>query len=515
MVRPGRESFKRFISTIVDLTPPHIKKYPPSDQLLLRNFLSILQHHDEADYHRKKLSQRFREYTDNLIGTDQYFQTPFLWFAVTYFLNANRLLNISKFHANTFYEYLVRHLRGNSTVTGVFRLIRENVSLMDLAWEQLQYESVKLIIPLTNDQLQILSIVYSTVMKEGVHALDSRRLRTLISNQVNFPKNVKLNEELTRFFSLIDGKWHFRFFDPAFGLDWVILQIQLPESSPLEDIIDFQTPKSTVISLSDVYIIRNLPNIYIGILRVPVQDFGHLKRYFQKCERQGSLILKIFDRITTRSFSGSLTHYRANSGWFEPNPSRMRRLTQLLMTQNPRVNLGLYSSLFIPPQFNSQWHFSDHPLPKEIINLYCNISPRSYSYQNLTLNNQELFSLTQADVGLLKQLFYNRVLQIRFVPWQLVDEFSLDLYCVLLPKIPNFQLNDFLNLIPYSDIFFGEESTYVWSRLTPKLVKWIENGLHWTIFPVIPKFIPLNLEFSFFDPSKFEWKTPQFLRGLD
>ncbi|MFX1514743.1 MAG: hypothetical protein ACFFC6_00395 [Promethearchaeota archaeon] len=510
MVRPGRESFKRFISTIMDLLPPYIEKYPPSDQLLLREFLSVLRHYDEADYQRKKLSQRFREYIDRHFNTDQYLQTAFLWFTDTYFRNAYRLLTVSKFHANSYYEYLVKHLRGSSNIPGVFKLIQNKVSITNLAWEQLQYESVKLIVPLTIDQLQIISTVYSAVMEEGVHALDSRKLRALIGNQVGSPRN--LNDELIRFFNLIDGQWVYRFFTPAFGLDMVIMQIQLDGSVSLEEIIDFQNPANTVISRSDVYLVRNLPNTYIGILSVPTQDFEQLKGYLQECEHQGRLILKSLEKIETRRFSSSLAHYRTNTGWFEPSPSRMRRLAQLLRTQNPRENQGQYSSLFIPPQFNSHWHFSDHPLPREIINLFCNISLHTYTYQNLPLTNQDLFSLTQADVGLLKQLFYNRVLQVRFVPQRLLDEFSLDLYCIILPKIPVYQLIHFLNLIPNSDVYYTEESIYVWGRFTSKLIQWIENNLQWTVLQIIRKNIPLNFEFNQFDPGELQWITPQFLR---
>ena len=515
MVRPGRESFKRFIRTIVDLIPPHIEKYAPSDQLLLREFLSVLQHYDEADYQRKKLSQRFREYIDRHFGTNQYLQTTFLWFTVAYFTNANMLLNISTFHANAYYEYLVRHLRGNSTISGVFRLIKENVSLTDLAWEELQYESVKLIVPLTNSQLQIISTVYSAVMKEGVHALDSRKLKALIIDQVEFPKRVKLNEEFTRFFNLINGQWLYRFFAPAFGVDWVILQIQLQESTFLEDIIDFQAPTNTVISISDVYLNRNLPNNYIGVLRVPTQDFEQLKGYLQKCEHQEKIFLKDLEKITSRSFSSSLTHYRINTGWFEPSPTRIRKLTQLLQAQNPKEKQKEYSSLSISPPFNSDWHFSYHPLPLEIIKLFCKLAHETYSYQNLPLTNQKLSSLTQSNVGLLKQLYYNQVLQIRFVPWQLMDEFSLDLYCIVLPKTPGFQLEHFLNLLPYSDLYFAEESIYIWGRLTPKLVQWIEKDLQWAVIPVLREKSPLNLIFNHFDQKKLQWKTPQFLRAKD
>ncbi|MFX1505511.1 MAG: hypothetical protein ACFFDC_05280 [Promethearchaeota archaeon] len=510
MVRPGRESFKRFIRTIVDLLPPHIEKYPPSDQLLLQNFLSVLQHYDEADYQRNILSQRFNEYSDSLLGTDQYLQIAFLWFVQTYLTNANNLLKISKFHANTYYEYLVRHLRGSNNVPGAFELIRNQVPLTNLAWEKLQYESHKLIIPLTNDQLDILTYVNSAVLEEGIRALDSRKLKMFIFNQKNFPKKVNSNEELTRFFNLIDGEWAYRFFSPGFGLDWVFIQFQVEESTFLEDIIDFQQSQNTVISASDLYIARDLPNTYLGTLIIPSQELDRLINYFQRCERQGSLILNNLEKITTRSFSNSLTHYRANVGWYEQSPTRMRRLTQVLQAENPKKILKEDSLLFTPPQFNLDWHYHQHPLPTELIKLFCKISSQTYSYENLPFN-QEISPLTRTDVGLLKQLFYNQVLQFRFVPWRLIREFSLDVYCIILPKIPNFQLKHFLNLIPVSDIFFAEESIYIWTRLTPKLSQWITNDLNWTIISVTRKFVPSKLEFDYFDPLELQWRAEQFL----
>ncbi|MFX0125416.1 MAG: hypothetical protein ACFFAE_17480 [Candidatus Hodarchaeota archaeon] len=516
MVRPGRESFKRFISTIVDLLPPYIEKYPQSDQLLLREFLTVLRHYGEADYQRNKLSQRFREYYEKLLETDQYLQTAFLWFTYNYFSNANMLLNISKFHANFFYEYLVKHLRGSSTNLGVFGLIRKNVALKDLAWEQLQYESNKLLIPLTNDQLQILKTVYLSLLKEGVYTLDSRKLKDIITNQVEFPSKIKSTKELTRFFSLVDAQWFYRFFLPAFGLDCIIFHFQLQESSSLKDVIDFHNPENTLLCMSDVFLVRNSPKTYIGRLRVPSRDFGHLKVYLRKCERQAYLILKKLVKVMTRSLSGSLTHYRANSGWFEQSPTKNYRLKQLIQSQNPKKKQKEFPSLFFQPQCDIQWHYKQHPFPIEIIRLFSKLSPHFYSFTNLPLrllDLQDSYSLSRVEIGLLKQLYYNQVVQIGFVPLRLVFEFSLDEYCVILPKITLFQLKRFLDLIPFSEIDFTENFFYIWARLTPKLAQWIESELKWPIIPIRRIIFPQNPESSYYNPSKLQWRTPNILKG--
>ncbi|MFW9903171.1 MAG: hypothetical protein ACFFFH_02480 [Candidatus Thorarchaeota archaeon] len=515
MVRPGRESFKRFISTIVNLLPPHIEQYPESDQSLIWDFLSVVQNYEEADYQRNKLSKRFNDFNNKLSGTDKLLHTTFLWFAFTYFSNADRLLNISKFHADTFYEYLVKHLRGTATIPGVYGLIKENVPLTDLSWEELQYETNKLLIPLTNDQLQILKTVYQVIMKEGVHALDPRELKASIFDQVKFPRRFKLNKELSQFFSLIDSQWSYRFHSPAFGLKHVFCHFQLQNSTSLKEVIDFENPQNTVLGISDIFLDRNLPNNCIGLLRIPSQDFYPLKTHLQECERQGGIIIKKMEEITTRSYSGSLSYYRANTGWIDPSPTKMRRLVQLLQAKNLKKRQEADPSFFIPPPFNPKWNFRHHPLPTEIIKLFCNLSPHTYSFSNLPLqfSNKQGTFLTRGEVGLLKQLIYNQVVQIGFLSWRLVYEFSLDLYCIKLPNIPLFQLNYFLELIPFCDIYFTENNIFLWTRLKPKLVRWVKKEFNWPIIP-IRRIIPYKKpEFSHFDPVNQQWITPELLQG--
>ncbi|MFX1538431.1 MAG: hypothetical protein ACFFDI_29925 [Promethearchaeota archaeon] len=515
MVRPGRESFKRFVNTIINLLPPHIEKYPEPDQLLIWDFISVVQNYEEADYQRNKLSKRFKEFNNKFLGTEQLLHTTFLWFALTYFANADRLLNISRFHADSFYKYLVKHLRGSTKIPGVYGLIKDKVPLTDLSWERLQYETNKLLVPLKDDQLQILKTVYPFVMKEGVNALDPRKLKAVIFDQMKFPKRFKLNKELSRFFSLIDGQWFYRFHSPAFGLKQIFCQIQLRNSTSLKDIFDFQDPKNTVLGISDIFLDRNLPNRYIGLLRIPSQNFDQLKTYLQECEHQGGIIIKKLEEITTRSYSGSLAYYRANTGWLDPSPMRMRRLVQLLKTQNPKKRQKPDSSFFISPPFNLQWNFRQHPLPTEIIKLFCNISPHTYSFSNLPLHlsNKQGTSLTRTEVGLLKQLNYNQIVQIGFLSWRLVYEFSLDLYCVRLPNIPRFQVNHFLELIPFCDIYFAEKNIYIWARLNPKLVHWVKKEFNWPIIPIRRIITYKKPSFSHFDPMKLQWITPQLLQG--
>ncbi len=513
MVRPGRESFKRFIKTIIEQLSPHIEMYPPADQNLLMDFLSVLQHYEEADYNRNKLSQRFEEYNKKVLGTDQYLQTAFLWFTFNYFWNAIPLLNISKFHGDLLYEYLVKHLRGSPTTPGVYGLVRGNIPLSDLAWEQLQYESNKLLIPLTENQLRIINSVYSCIEETGVYALDPHKLRSMIVKRVDFPKNIKPSDELNRFFIRMEGRWSFRFFSPALGLDRLIFNVQLQESTSLEDIIDFQNPENTVLCVSDIYSARNLPNTYFGNLLVPTQDIEQLESHLQQRENQGELILNKLLRITTTRTSVSLNHYQANSGWFRLSPTKMRRLTSLLKSKHPKKRQMKSYSLFLSSSFNDHWFYDQHPLSIEIIKLYSRI-PDDFTYPYLPLrsNAQDSTALTRAEIGLLKQLICNKVVYIEFVPWRVVYEFSLDIYCILLPKIPLFQLKRFLLLIPYSEIHYTENNICILARLTPKLVRWIENDLNWTVISIIRIHQRQNLDFNWFDLVKLQWKTPNVLK---
>lgn len=511
MVRPGRESFKRFVKTILEQLPTHVEQYPPPDHLLLMEFLSVLQHYEEADNQRNKLSQRFEEYNSKLLGTDQYLQTPFLWFTYNYFWNANLLLNISKFHADLFYEYLAKHLRGSSTTPGVYKLVREKIPLSDLTWEQLQYESNKLLIPLTENQLQILNSIYSSIAEIGVYSLDSRELRSEIVKQTRFPKNSKPSTELNRFFTRMDARWFLHFFSPAFGLEHMFIQLQLHESTSLENIIDFNDAANTVLTFSDVYRARNLFNTFIMYLLVPTHEINQLEKLFLYYKDEKLITIEELTYLTNTSISSSLNQYRTNSGWFELSASKMSKLTTFLKAKQPRTR-QMENSVFMTPTFNCGWTFRQHPLPTEIIKLYCKI-PHEFVYPNLPLRagNEDTVSLSRAEIGLLKQLYYNEAVRIGFVPWRLVYALSLDLYCIILPKIPSFQLQRFLDLIPYSEIYFSENSTYIRARLTPKLVNWIKNDLKWKVISLIREHDRDDLNFDQFNSKELQWKTPKVL----
>ena len=183
-----------------------------------------------------------------------------------------------------------------------------------------------------------------------------------------------------------------------------------------------------------------------------------------------------------------------------------------MKSKHPTNKQNEDSALSLTSSFNQNWVYNQHPLPAKIIELYCKI-PDEYSYSDLPLNsgNQHRTALSRDEIGLLKQLSYNEVVSIGFVPWRLMYEYSLDLYWINLPIIPDFMLKRFLNLVPYSDIYYTENSISLLTRLTPKVVHWIKTDLNWRVIPVTLVHYPQNLDFNWFDVEKLKWKTPLLL----
>jgi len=504
------ESLKKYLKTILDQLPQYIETYPPEEKKMLREFLSVLSHYGEADFKREELGNKLDSYRQKIISQDNFVILPFYWFVETYFRNAYVSLSVSKFHSESFYEYVVKHLRGNFQTKGAFKLIQTKTSLSNLKWEELQYECNKLTTPLTKDQLRIIDTVYSCIKELGVQSLDSKRLRTEIVKKTNQPSSTK---DLHRFFKLIDGQWAIEFFSSAFGLDRYFFHLQMEENEPLGKIIDFSDPINTVLGLSDVHYVRDSKKIYYGTIYVPSRHMKGIKSFLAKHVSTGSLKLKEFSKIKNIYSSNSLTLYQEDKGWVEARSSKIKRLTQLLFspkTKNKQMNK---TSLQMSPGFNNDWNLKIHPLHLDIIKLYCKI-PQYFSFINLPFDstlkklNQ---NLSVKENGLLKQLIYNRVANISFTPWRLVYDFSLDLYVIILPRIPLIRVKHFLDFLPFSEMYITEASIIIWARLTKKLASWIEQQLKWDVKAVLRANYPLALNIEWFDEETLQWKTPNVL----
>jgi len=507
------ESLKKYIKTIIDQLPQYIELYPPDEQELLKEFLSIVAFYEEADFQRQELSNKIENYRQEIISRENYLILPFSWFIGTYFQNARVLLSISKFHAKDFFEYLVKHFRGNSQVPGAFELIRKNISLSNLAWENLQYECNKLLVPLTNDQIQILETIFAYIKKTGIYSLDPRRLKTEIINQVQIPSNVKPLAELKRFFSLIEATWFIRFFSPAFGLDRLFFHIQLNRSSSLPDLIGYQNPRNTVLNISDIYKVRELTDTYIGVLYIPTQDMDLLIKYFKHLESENLLVLYDLQKLTIKCSTSSLFQYKPDSGWKLPSQSAMNSLASSITSKSSKREEKKQKNLYIPPPFNSEWHFTKHPLPCRIIKLYCEI-PQRFSYTELPLGsirNQRKNYLTTEEIGLIKQLYYNQVVQIGFIPWQIVFEFSMDEYNIKIPKLQSSKLNQLLKLLPQNEIYETEKNIIIWTRFPKNLKEWMKEKLNWEVNNISIFYYPSDLNYNWFNEEKLQWNTPEIL----
>ena len=510
------ESLKKYIKTILDQLPQYIEVYPPEEQELLKEFLFILIHYEEADFKRHELSDRFERYRQDIILRKIYLNLPFLWFMSTYFRNALVILNNSGFHGRIFYEYLIKHLRGSDQVQGVYRLIRRKVPLSDLAWEKLQYESTKLLIPITKTQFQILDSLYTFIEKSGVQSLDPQKLKTYFVSQVNFPTNIKPSSEIKRLFSLINGRWVLRFSSAAFGLSRLLIQFQLLNSTSIEEIVNFQDPLNTVLCNSDIYKVRDSSETYIGNILIPLEAKKPLEKHFKELEEQKLLKLNKIKPITTVRTSISLTQYKKDFGWVTLGSTKLRKLASLLKSKQPK-NRQIESSLFhFSRLLSNQLYYNKHPFPEKIVQLYCS-TPSEYSYPYLPLKPkiQEDTTLSRTEIGLLKQLYYNKVVNVGFIPLHLVYDFSLDLYCITVPKLPNDKLKHFLALLPYSEIHYTENEINILARITPKLVEWIINDLNWPVQSILQTHYPLKLEFTWFNPKTLQWKIPIVLNKLE
>ena len=499
------------MKTILSQLPSRISKYPPSEQIYLNEFLSIIQSYNaDTQNDRNQLILRFDKSIHKYYASQDIRDLPFLWFVVSYLSNASRLLSVSSFHADDFYYYLVKHLRGDSNTIGAFHLIAKRTPLSDLAWEKLQYACTKLSVPLTSEEIHVLETIHDLCIETGIDALNPSRIKAIIENRIKKPK---ITQKLNQLFTRLDALWYSRYFPPSIDLEFLNFHFQLSESSSLEKIINFHDLANTTLSCSSVYRIRGFQNMFFGNLIIPTQYFETLQNYLQNCERQGLLIIHELSKVNTTRMGASLFLYKANRGWNNPTTTEKRRLAQLLKTKHPRKK-RVKLPLFLSPAFNEFWHYNLNSKPSQIIELCCKFI-RSFSYKMLPLgmkNSHENLRFSKSELSQLKDLFFNQVIHVFFVPIRLLHEFSLDFYWMKIPKIPLVQLSRFLAWLPYSILYFTEKDINIRAYLTHELAQWIRNDLKWTIMPIIEVFSPHQLLFEWFSTSNHQWKLPIVLK---
>lgn len=497
------------MKTILSQISVYIENYSPSDQIILNEFISILQNYEvDTQEARRHLFQLFESFQTKYRDSEKLLTQPFLWFVESYFTNASKLLSVASFHADDFYEYFVKQLRGYPDIEGVFKLLQKGTPLTDLRWEQLQYACNRLSVPLKSEELHALETVHNLSLETGINALDQRYIKTNIFNNVKSPTLLKKIENL---FLRLDSRWLLRFYTPAFDLELLFFQFQLNKSTSLREIIDFQNPNNTTLCNSSVYWIRGFRNMYCGILVVPTSSILSLQRYLQRCHRQGQIVLYELTKIITSRLSVSLLLYQTTKGWRTPTQTDWNRLVPMLKTLYPRKMRMKLTSFYLTPPFNELK--LDHHDSSQLISLFCKI-PRQFSFKELPLGANEdqiQFELSKADIKLLEEICLRKIVQISFISTRLIYEFSLDNYWIKLPKMPLNQLSRLLAWIPFCRLYFAEKNIFIWSYLTQELAQWLSTDLEWTVMRIIENHTPLSFSFNWYTSKSQQWKTPLIL----
>ncbi len=504
-----RETIKRYIRTVIEKLPALIEKYSPIDRKILTDFLTVLQHFEEADYDRTILSNRFENFNRKYYQSKHYRKLPFLWFAVDYFGNANRTLNVADFHAEDFYQYLVVHLRNNPHVVGSFSLIREKTSLEDSQWEKLQY-SCNHIPPLKKNELQVLKTVLSLIKEKNFGGLNRNLINTTVANKLS----TQFSKTLNAYFASMEALWFFYFYPSAFGIEPFIFYFQLSKSTSLPEIINFQDPTNSILCTSDVFRIKDFPNTYIGILYVPTPLVHYLHTYLQNYKNQRHLIIHELSQIINIHISASLALYRAEKGWQDITTNLWRSL-EPLKTKKPKKRRSKPPiTHHISPGFSPLWNYLKYPDPTQVISIFCK-SRGFYSYKELPFGSttrRPSIQFSKKEFSIFKELDYFQVVNAGFFCQRLILNFSPDQYWIKLPLIPLDQLLRLLEWLPYTHIYFTKINIYIWAYLTPKFAEWMRNDLGWEVMPIILNHSPLSLKISWFDEDSLQWKIPQILK---
>jgi hypothetical protein len=507
------EKHKKMIQTIITRLNKIITQYSEKDQIIIKEFLNIVNYFEEAETNRKQLLEKMNTYKQKLYGTDLYLETPFLWFTETYIDMATVTLGTTDFHARSFYEYLVTYLRKNAVSPGVYALIRDKTPLNDPIWSKLQALSYKLIEPLTKDQIQIILRINQLIREKGIYSFDLKEIQSSLYEI--FPRYSAYKQQLESFFTLLRCQWILLFYSPAFGLDRVFTRFSLPNSNNLNEIINFKSKENSVLGMSDIYRILNAVSEFIGIFYVPINETKSFSNYLQYMESEEKIKLIDISGLQSIQRSTSLHSYHSNTGWRDFTIKEMKGLLTGEVTGIQEISSD--ELFYLTPVFAKDWYYHQHSLPLEVIKLYSRI-PSIYNFSNLPLTKtrpKSTKNLSHGEKGLIKNLYDKRVIQMIFVPWRLVYEYSFDLYWVLIPKTSEKQLFSFLKTIPYAEIYSTENFIGVRGFLSPKLVKLINQITTWSIYPITFAHFPQSVNIDWYEEKKLQWKIPKIFPDLN
>ena len=509
-----RETWNRFLSTILSRIPPLINQYPTYEQEILTPFYNLLvQNKVDTHKQRERYLEQLKILTNEHYSLERYIETPFLWFSVTFFLNAQRLLIEASFHADIFIQYLVRVLRGDDEVLGIFQLLRQKTSLIDIKWEKLQYYcNTDLNDPLDNKQLEIVRVLYSLVNKTPIQGMNQHYITREVSQKVTVDNKFR---GLHHFFSRLDARWGVWMFPPAFELSLVMFKVKISSSNEGFDLNIFKNDNNFVMGMSNVYQLLEEENMFSGFIYIPKRLLNVLIEYFKDKQRNNLLEIDLFEPITSIQAGTSLAMYLEGTGWKNSDiPANFLTSVERRVRYASKSQVGNISSV-TPRMKTRNFTYIDLDNPEQAIKLYIK-TYSALSFANLPIGLKGDFhnsAITQSDLALLAKFFAKKIasptLQLRNV----LSEFSLDLYWIEIPQNSIKTIQTFLHWLPMASVISSKNSQVLITQLTPIIFNWIKKKLGWNIFSIQPIFRSKAMIDNFYNYQDLQWMTPDLLES--
>ncbi len=501
---------KKFILTFIDQAPKFLSNYTPSERKKLIGFLELLRLcESQVDIARGELSTQLETYCNQIRKSKEYFNTPFLWFSEIYYDNANLFLRVADFHASDFFDFLVQVIRGSNDLPGIFQLIREGTTLQDLKWEKLQYHVINSFkFPLTEEELLVLKELYSYIYSAGINGFNQKSIGKHLKAK---GMSEKKYQDFKNLLTLLDARWNFFLYFPAFGLRYYYTHFKVKKLNSLEEIFDFYDTTNTTLCHSRLYRIKEDLNSYMGYLVVPDDKVEQLGSYFHQCERQNKLELKELIEIRDIYRSISLSRYRAGKGWLTLSSKEIENLIQQLTMKHPRKLRKRPPALFYDTPFNHDWNYTQSQDPIQVISLVCKMQPK-FSHDTLPINPDNVKpTFSRSDIEILERLFQNKLCQPFFSLARIQFEYSIDVYSIRIPFMPMKQVSRLLKVLPYAQLNIMENSIVLWTLLSPQDRKWIKKYLGWEPFQIIPYKHQQALKCDWYNPKTLQWCSPKIL----
>ena len=476
---------------ILEQLPAYIERYPSNDQLFLNNIVKVLQRFEDADKHRKQLSQQLFAACAQISSDKEYLKQPFSWFAYSFLDNSRVLLEVATFHADEFIDYILTYLRQT------FQLVRAKIPLMDSKWEKLQYDCMKIRVPLDIDELQVLLTIYQQLQAEPLSMLRPHQLSKVI---LSLHPHSQSAGEIKRLVNVLDVHFDIWPHYPAFGLESVVCHLWLPPHISLSNILDYSNVNNYILTTSSIHSIRGKPNEFLCLLWLPSGLHSRLKKYFLSCKEKGLLLDFTLFMMEQRAEASSLAQYSSGVGWREISNSRWKQIAKRLLYKR---SSDLSQLSYLTSSGNPDWDFRVLPNPIDAIKLIC--KPIRYTYADLSSNIYDY-----KEWVLLTSLFDQEVFFSNIIIQRLFYEYSLDIYWVVAPQLSISILSPLLELIPHTTILFTDVHSHLLCWLTPQMSTRLHE-LGWQVFPVILDYPRLFRDFRMFNSETLTWRTPEIL----